>query len=153
MKKENSITIEGVTINLNTKPEELMATGKFREYESECFEENHTNLLTAEDWIEAFGTKCAGQLYFGNSYIDIKLYPKLDIQSPGYPDPDFEKASWEVCKTIIENNFDNIEYKEDKVSATFSQGKVATFLIPEGKQNEWTGGYISIVIRGKENVY
>ena len=147
MKKENSITIEGVTIDLNTKPEELMATGKFREYDG-SFEK----ILSTNEWIEAFGTEFLGDFYFAPDHINIKLYPKLDIESPGYPDPDYEKASWEVCKTIIYNHFDNVVYKDNKVSSIFYDGKISTTLIGESGRNPCSGGFISIAIRGEDNV-
>ena len=143
MEKENSIIIEGVTININTKPEELMVTGKFIAYKKS---------LTSTEWIDAFGVKSSVDLYFSSDYISIALYPKLDIQAPDGPDPDYEKASWEMCKTIIENNFDNVTYRENKVSSIFSQGEISTKLVGESGRNPCSGGFISIVIRGEDNV-
>ena len=147
MEKEKQIIIEGVTINLNTKPEELMATGKFEKHDGRL-----VKTLSANEWIKAFGTLFSGKLHFGPDFIDISLYPKLDIPLPGYPNPDYEKASWDYCKTIIEKNFDNVIYKEDIVSSTFTQGEIYTQLIGNHTKSEFSGGYISIEIRGDNNV-
>ena len=143
MEKENQIVIEGVAINLNTKPEELMATGKFNKYE-----DDNLTILKAKEYFNAFGEKFSGVFYFGTDLINIELYPKLDIPSPGYPDSDFEKASWEVCRNIIENNFDNVSNKDNTISSIFKQGKVSTFLGFDDGKKLCVGGYLYLEIRG-----
>ena len=147
MKKDCSIVIEGIKITGATTPEELVATGKF--------EKNYSAVIRrvrATEWIEAFGVKFLGNIEFDIDSIGICLYPELDIEMPEYPDPEVEKASFDICKTIIEDNFDNVVYEgknlfhDAKVSATFSQGTISTTLVGFHTKSECTDGSLYIVI-------
>lgn len=141
MEKVKTIIVEGVAISENTKIEEFISTGKFNLYEN-----NHYKKLKTKEWITAFGELFSGEFYFGSDYIHIELYPKLEISYPGHPSAEYERASYDFCKSIIENQFDNVTYKEDEVSVTLPHGKISTFLGFDDGKTLCVGGYISIKV-------
>lgn len=142
MSKSETIVIEGIEVNGNTTPEELLATGKI-----DLNEDSSNPRLIVKDWIDVFGEKFCGRMVFFHDSIRMVLFPKLDIPNPGHPDADYDEAAYKFCKKVLEENFDNVTYKENGAFVELPEGTITTCQGYDDGKRLVVGGSLDVEIK------
>ena len=90
--------------------------------------------------------------YFINHRLDkIRLLPILEMKDPGYPDRKYQEEKKKVADSFLRARLgEPLKESESVLYYEFDWGCVSSVAFLSGR-NEYTGGFIEVELKQKEN--